>query len=70
MVVFIVNKGEDMTKKEKKEEADDGTPRFRQIQIAGLNESINLISNYESEDMNFLSRKAMKMYRELKNLKE
>ena len=48
----------------------DGIPRFRQVQVQGLNESVHLISNYENEDMDYLSSRAMRMYRKLRTPKE
>jgi len=48
----------------------DGIPRFRQVQVQGLNESVHLISNYECEDMAYLTKRAMRMYTKLKTPKE
>jgi hypothetical protein len=59
-----------MSKKTKKDNEAGILPRFRQVQIQGLNESVMMISNYERETMNYLSGKALKMYRELKTPKE
>jgi hypothetical protein len=55
-------------KKTKLDEAAD-IPRFRQIQVVGLNESVNLISNYEHEDMAYLSGKALRIYRKIRTPK-
>ena len=51
---------------------DDGTnvAGFRQVMIGGLNESITLISNFEGEDMRYLSDRALKMYNKVKSPKE
>jgi len=39
----------------------------RQVSIVSLNESINLLSSYRDEDMEYLTKLAVKLLEEIKN---
>ena len=70
MSVLFKEKKTDMSKRNNEDNEADDLPKFRQIQLVGMNESIMLISNYPGEDMNFLSGKALRMYKKIRTPKE
>jgi hypothetical protein len=49
-----------MTKEKEKEQT------IRQVVLTGMNESVSILSGYESEDLNFLSMKALELYKKIK----
>ena len=49
-------------------EDENGTDRVRQVSVQNMDHSVNLLSSYGEDNMEFLLKEALKMLKECKKL--